>query len=123
MVNSDGGNYAFTYKKNVSVDQKSLVSREEYDECLRHIVSNLGVIMFTYYELDDSNEWHIHGACWFPEAPSYKKLSIRGYTSKWKIITDLYGWEEYCKKDQPKPEDESQDDGDHIVYKRSLFKS
>lgn len=94
--------YAFTYKINVCADCKLDVTKEMYDIILRHIVEKGGVIRFVYYELDKSNQWHIHGSASFFELPgqmpSYKMLSYQGFTSKWRKIYDFAGWEEYSKK-------------------------
>lgn len=109
VANITANDYAFTYKKNVKADEKGLVSREDYDIILRHIVECGGSIRFVYYEIDTFGQFHVHGSCQFGTVPSYKNLSYKGYSSRWKKVYDICGWEDYCSKDNNKDNDKEED--------------
>jgi hypothetical protein len=115
--------YAFTYKRNLGVSQKA--QKLDYALVLDHIQKHNCHITACYYELDSNENWHIHGIASFPlhEAVSYKKLSVKSFTSKWRRIYDYSGWEAYIKKDQYH-DDESVDIPDPpkiLLLKKSLF--
>lgn len=114
--------YAFTYKLNSVATVQA--KREDYAVILTHIQKTLGTsgnIHSVYYELDSKQNYHIHGIV-FATYVNYRKLAVKGYTSRWRQIYDYAGWESYIKKDQ---DDESVDPPDDIKLplKRSLFKA
>lgn len=114
--------YAFTYKLNTRKAEPA--TKEDYQEILSHINKLIpGGLHCVYYELDSNQSYHIHGIIYAPQytIPSYRKLSVKGYTSRWRQIYDYAGWESYIKKDQ---DDDSIDvpDDSKLVLKRSLFK-
>lgn len=110
--------YAFTYKMNKKRTEK--VDKLDYVILLRVLEEQKKLnIHSVYYELDSTDNWHIHGMFYGPSDLQYKTCTFRGFTSKIKKVYDYAGWECYCKKQQ---DDEYIDPPDDFkMPKISLF--
>lgn len=110
--------YAFTYKKNNPKDCKT--QKLDYVLLLRELEDHKNVCIHSvYYELDSTDNWHIHGMFYGPSDLKYRRCVFKGFTSKIKKVYDYAGWECYCRKQQ---DDEPIDPPDNFkMPKVSLF--
>lgn len=77
-----------------------------FDRCTKFGI----VVNSKYAEYGKHNKLHYHGIMKIPKGFYRKKLMMPGLHLKLKEITDLEGWLEYIKKEQPADDDHCYDE-------------
>lgn len=92
--------FAFTIKKNVPIEDVTLLKESDFNEQLT-LFRSRGSIKACYFETSGKfKHLHCHGVVEWPAGMRYKPLLMKGYSIQIKPVYNLEQWMQYIRKDQ-----------------------